>query len=331
MPSRPSRGGVRGGARGGAVAPWDHFASPWTWEGVAALQCGDPFLERMAVRKAARENLGGGRWRAAALPSADPERLEADLLGTDLFEPRRPRLLMEAHGAGKAVRDVVLASLGALGAARALVLFGRDGDFLKALRRSPGVAFRRIAAPAFWQRERLFDFLRAGMGVRLDAGARAHLLDASDGSTRGIVGVLRTVRDNVPDGAPVSSEDARRLVPPARLDVFKLAALYGNRRFGPFYGELLKGEFSFDDYRGAMGFMQAHLTRLHDPERRAAGKARPSSYDRGLVEQGRGWPDKDELMEHVGRFGEWEVMAKRKDGFLRQELRCRWLRHRGTP
>ena len=109
-----------------------------------------------------------------------------------------------------------------------------------------------------------------------------------------------------------------------KLDQFQLASLFSRKKFSDFFDRLLKVDEDFDRLRSLSLFMQSHLIKMLDTGY-LEKKTRLTSYDKEISSASRLWKD-HELLREIERFNRWEILSKKKDFIVWNEIKDAQLR-----
>jgi hypothetical protein len=181
-----------------------------------------------------------------------------------------------------------------------------------------------IEAPRFWELNKLLDFVTSFLRLPLAYEAKSWILDSLENDLSTFYNAATLLKLNFPDAREVTLEDVKSLLTLDRLDQFALASLFGRRKFEPFFDRLVQLEGDFDKMRSFFNFMQGHLVKMADTSY-LAGKPRLTQYDKDLQSTSKLWKS-HEITREIERFNHWELLSKRKDSLLWNELRQTHLR-----
>lgn len=306
-----------------SLLPWEYFeqSCPLPPEGVTALCCYDPFIERMALSRIERQR--GGTWQKISLKEVGNQWFENRFLCRGLFDQEESYLFLDAHEAQRPLKEKVLSMVEQMEKKCVLFVFQRREYLLEGLQKHPKVQIWNIKAPSPWQKDKLFDFLSAKMNLQLPSPVRTYLLDCVE-EVQEIVNALKMIKIHASPGVPLTLELVKGLVKSARVDLFKLGHLYGERKFALFYGELLQQDFPYDEYRNLFSFLQGHLIKIYDPSY-GANKEHRSRYDRRIEEERKEWPNREEIVASIQKMANLEIMAKEKNPLLQGKLRAEYV------
>ena len=233
------------------------------------------------------KNIETPSWCRVSLREVDSEWFENHFFSRDLFIEEEAYLFLFSDEASKQLKENILSMVQKIERKCVLFIFRKDDILFKGLCGHSSVQGWQIKAPTPWNRDKFLDFLCTGMKLRLSRPVKEYLLDCV-GEAHEMIHALKVVKGHVPQGTAATLETVRELVKPARVDLFKLGRLYGERKFILFYRELLQHDFPYDEYRNLFCFLQAHLMKIYDPSH-GENKGYQSRYDRSVKEQRSKW------------------------------------------
>ncbi len=181
-----------------------------------------------------------------------------------------------------------------------------------------------IEPPRFWELNKLLDFVTAYLRLPLSYDAKAWILESLENDLSTFYNAATLLKLNFPEAKEVSLADVKSLFTVDRLDQFLLASLFCRRKFADFFERLVQLEGDFDKMRGFFNFMQGHLTKMADTSY-LANKPRLTQYDKDLQNTSKLWKG-PEIIREIERFNQWEILSKKKDSLLWNELRQTHLR-----
>jgi len=103
-----------------------------------------------------------------------------------------------------------------------------------------------------------------------------------------------------------------------------MASLFTRKKMIDFYDRLVMLEGDFDKMRGFFNFMQSHLIKLSDTSY-LSQKPRLTQYDKDLLGTSKLWNTSD-IAKNIKTFNHWEILSKKKDSSLWNEIRSTHLR-----
>jgi len=202
--------------------------------------------------------------------------------------------------------------------------FESETASFKKLVKEKSVRILQIEAPRFWETTKLLDFTAAFVRLPLSYDAKTWMLNSLENTFQQFYNSCCLLKLNYPSVTEVSLHQVKELLEVERLDSFYLANIFGKKNFKEFYTQLIELEGDFEKMRSFFLFMQSHLIKVADPSYLEA-KDRLSQYDKGILQVSKLWKQ-EELLQWVGRFNDLEIMAKKKDSALWNELKFSYLR-----
>lgn len=308
---------------------WDFFHSrkglvPESGQKLIAFHSFDPFAFRI-IKEHLVQGLGQEiTFNTISARDVTPQWLEDNFLSLGLFGNSDSFLILGAENLSKECRDI-LAETEKLILDECILLldFTGDSDLLKKLKKSDQAEVVKIEAPAFWENDKLLDFLCGVKKVYLSHGAKSLILEKSTPEIGSYFNILTQIEINFPDKLDISADEIDPLVKKSKIDQFELAELFASKRFKFFYEKLLFLE-DFEDMRRIFLFMQSHLLKVLDPSY-LEKKARQTKYDRQIMAQSRAWQQAS-LKKAINYFSELEFMAKTRDPLISARLKRDKLR-----
>ena len=176
----------------------------------------------------------------------------------------------------------------------------------------------KILPPIFWEIEKLLNFYCQEMKIKLKPALSAFLLETIEHNSRSIVSTLKLLHFHFKSQDDMTVEKVSQLITSSRLDQFKLADLFGQKKRKQFFKLLVSRQIDFNTYRSFFSFMQNHLFKILDPSY-CQHKNKVSQYDRKILACSSLW-NKEELRREMRFFGQLEMEAKKKSIRLQQIL-----------
>lgn len=170
----------------------------------------------------------------------------------------------------------------------------------------------------------MLDFVAAYLRLPLSYDAKTWILEALENTLSDFYNTCTVLKLNFPDAKEVSGNDVRSLFTIDRLDQFAMASLFTRKKFIEFYDRLVQFDGDFDRMRGFFNFMQSHLVKLADTSY-LANKPRLTQYDKDLQSASKLWT-REEITLDIELFNHWEVLSKKRDQFLWNDMRQTHLR-----
>lgn len=305
--------------------PWDliksrpQIISP-DQEGIVAINSFDPYVEKLLLNRIPHKKklipiLGS---------EITPEWIENHLQTMDLFGGGESYMIMCGEELPAATKEILLNNQISAEGRLLLFLFSKSGTFFEKWSKSGVGEFIKVEAPKFWDNRKLLDFLAREMQVSLPYDVSNLLLETlnTDDSAElyHMLGMLKIYSQL---DLPPTYEGTKELLDSEKLDHFKFASNYCQKRPSQFWQPLASGQFTFDQLRSLFFFMSGHLFKVFDPSYVQA-KNKLSKYDQEILAYSKKW-DRKELLKAIRQFSQFEVRCKAKDDALFEEIRLTYL------
>lgn len=309
-------------------SPWDFIKSnpeiiPSSSEGIFAIASCDPFIEKIII-----DRMNRGYFKAGLIPvlgsDLTPEWIENNLLTYDMFGGSDSYLVLHADDISTMVKNYIVETKVKVEGRHLVLCFSKGGTLFEKLSKELDGEFVKINPPKFWEGRKLLDFLCEEKRVRPPYEVSTYLLGAlsSEDSTE-LVQALNMIKLHFADNQNISIDRVKELITASKLDNFKLATLFGQKKLSDFWNELISLDNTFDQLRGFFSFMEGHLFKMYDPSY-TGPKGKLSKYDQEILTLSRKW-QKDELLKSIRLFSEYEIMAKSKDQNLIHMMRLQYV------
>jgi hypothetical protein len=250
--------------------------------------------------------------------------IEDNLISLGLFGNSDSYLILKAGELKKECKELLIKVENLILSDSYLILdYSEEDDLLKKLKKSELAEVIKIQAPAFWENNKLLDFLCEYKKVYLDIGAKDLILEKVVPEMAMFFNVLEQTAINFPGKVNISAQDIQGFIGQAKIDQFEFASLFGRKKVREFYRKLSLVEDE-NDLRQIFSFMQSHLLKIYDPEY-LNKKSRQTSYDKQVLSQSQIW-DKDALKRAMIYFSEMEIMAKSKKALIFAKIKKDHLR-----
>ena len=201
--------------------------------------------------------------------------------------------------------------------------FEKEDEFVKQLKKSDIAEVIKIEAPAFWEQDKLLDFICSVKSVYLSMEAKRLIIEKLNFDFGSYFNIVTQIDINFPERMNISDHDIASLVASTKIDNFELAELFASKKFKAFYGKLLELE-SEKEMGQIFRFMQSHLLKVLDPSFLNA-KSKLNKYDRQIMSQSSAWRE-EPLSKAIKYFGELELLCKTKNPLLKARLQRDKLR-----
>jgi hypothetical protein len=205
-----------------------------------------------------------------------------------------------------------------------LLSFENEQAAWKKLVKEGKVSTLVIESPRFWEFNKLLDFVCSHLRLPLSYESKSWILDALENNLVTFYNACCLIKINHPEAREVGINEVKELLTLEKLDQFKLASLLGRKKYQEFFEKLINLQGDFDKMRGFFMFMQSHLVKMVDTSY-LSKKQRLTQYDKDLQSTAKIWKIHD-LMREIERFNQWELLSKKKDTQLWNELRMAHVR-----
>jgi hypothetical protein len=202
-------------------------------------------------------------------------------------------------------------------------IFDKADDFFKKLTQLEYVNGIKIEAPAFWENDKLLDFVADSENVLLSFGAKQKIIEYVDPTVSNFYNVINKLKVNFGQES-ISEIMLGEVLEKNKLDHFEMANLFGYKKMANFYKKLLDIDPDFESLRSLFYFLQTHMSKISDP-RYIEKKSKPSKYDKQILSQSKVWK-LNELLLVMEFLRTLEHKAKIKNNFLKSDLRSAYYR-----
>ncbi len=206
-----------------------------------------------------------------------------------------------------------------------LLSFDNEQSSWKKVVKNNKVAALQIESPRFWELNKLLDFVCTYLRLPLSFDAKAWILESVENNLTSFYHSCCLIKLNYPDAREIGLGEVRDLLVEEKLDQFALASLLARKRFRDFFEKISSLEGDFDKMRGFFMFLQSHLIKMIDPSY-LSDKPRLSQYDKDIQASSKLWKE-TELMKEIELFNRWEILCKKKDPSLWQEIRLAYFKY----
>lgn len=204
-----------------------------------------------------------------------------------------------------------------------ILFFNKADDLYKKIIKQEHIHAIDIQAPAFWETDKLLDFLSEELKVQLDYEAKNIILNYVDHTPLDLYNLLTKLSVNY-GLESVSKLMLEDLLEKNRLDNFEMAKLFGFKKMKEFYGHLIELDPDFENLRSLFYFLQTHMIKIADPSF-IYDKKRQTKYDTQILNQSKLW--KPQELKHVLNFlKSIEMKSKIKNAFVKEDIRSAYLR-----
>lgn len=249
--------------------------------------------------------------------------LETEFQGLSLFGPGESYIIHRPETIPAASIDYMLSESFDLGGRLVVLCFDQDSAGLKKLVKKGSLNHCQVEPPRFWETQKLLDFICFYFKIPLSFESKQYLLESLEGNFDILYQAAQSIKISFPDHKEISLKETQEIVSRERLDQFLLAQIFGKKKLVEFFEKILELNLEFDRMRFFFGFMQSHLVKIADTGY-LAGKARLSNYDKDIMSAAKIWKQ-DDLFKWIGRFNQWEILAKKKDDALMNQIKQSYL------
>lgn len=240
-----------------------------------------------------------------------------------LFGNQESYIINQAQHLSSEVKELISSENLILDNRFLFLFFDKSDEFYKSLTKKEQINTIDIQAPAFWENDKLLDFLADYLNVRLSFEAKTTILSSIENTPLDLYNFLTRLAVNFKDQT-VSLAMLEEVIERNRLDNFELAKLFGFKKMKEFYQILLDVEPDFDALRSLFYFLQTHMLKIADPSY-INEKNRPTKYDNQILSQSKVWRE-SELTSVFSFLKRIEVQAKLKNPFIKEEIKSAYLR-----
>jgi hypothetical protein len=202
-------------------------------------------------------------------------------------------------------------------------IFDKADDFFKKLTQLSHVNGIKIDAPAFWENDKLIDFIADREGVLLDFNSKQKIVDYVDPNASDFFNIINKLKVNFGNES-ITESMLDEVLERNKLDSFEMANLFGYKKMAVFYKKILDIDPDFEALRSLFYFLQTHMSKISDP-RFIEKKSKPSKYDKQILSQSKVWKA-NELILVMEFLRSLEHKAKTKNNFLKSDLRSAYYR-----
>lgn len=285
---------------------------------VFGFQTFDPFAFRIIKEKYFQSFKEGEKPQTMIGKDITLSWLEDNFCSLGLFGNSQSYLILGADQLSKECKDL-LSDPGRLILSDCYLFldFEKEDELVKKLKKSDLAEVIKIEAPAFWEYDKLLDFVCSVKKVYLTTEAKRLILSKLTPEIGSYFNIITQIEINFPGKMNVNDVDIANLVRNTKIDNFELAELFASKKFKYFYEKVLYLE-NTEDMRAVFRFMQSHLLKVLDPSF-TEKKARLTKYDRQIMSQSSAW-QRQSLEKAIEYFSELEFLAKTKNPLIKARL-----------
>lgn len=306
---------------------WDYFKNYKTGidssSGIYAFQVFDPLISSLLRQKFPRELFYDQKLPVFTGKDLSLSWFEDNYQTLGLFGNQESYVITQAETLSAESKEFLLNS-DLIMDGRFLILFFDKADSLyKELIKKENVNGIDIQAPAFWESDKLLEFLAELLKVQLSYEAKNIILSYVEHTCLEFHNLLTKLSVNYGDKS-ISKEMLAEVIEKNRIDNFELAKLFGHKKMKDFYSLLVELDPDYDDLRSLFYFLQTHMIKVADPSF-IYDKKRKTKYDDQILGQSKLWRA-DELKYALNFLKNIEMQSKIKNPFIKEELRSAYLR-----
>ncbi|MBL6990830.1 MAG: hypothetical protein ISR65_13680 [Bacteriovoracaceae bacterium] len=289
--------------------------------GFYALHCSDPYIEKIFLDMLPT-NLKTQGLQVLQADELTHEWYENNFENLSLFGNQESYLILQAENTRSSIQQLLINQINCFDGRYLILSFSKKSNFFDRIKSSKKGTFYTILMPRFWESLKLLTWLEKWLQMKLDPTIKQYIIGAVPNTCADFINCLQIIKLHFPDNN-VNFQKVKELIAPYKLDQFHLANLYSKKEKKLFFLSLLQSQINQDAWHLFFLFMQGHLFRMLDPEY-ITKKAKASKYDQTIVAHSKNWK-KSELSNEIRFFANLELMAKRRDPFLKEKIRRAYL------
>ena len=304
---------------------WEFFEnSNWNSKllspGCKGIMCSDTYGEKLIL-----DSLCESDSEYSKLFSFELKRdiLEEKLLSLDLFATSKKYIIFNCEKLDTSSSDFILESLEKLSDVHLILLFKKESTLSRKLKKHQTCEVLSIEAPAFWEFDRLLNFLSKKMGLFFDQKSMQFMVDTLEPSVEKYMEFLLQVKLWFPETSP-KLENVKALMKDYRLDNFEFSKLLSKKDLLHFYQKMNDANFNIEDIKGSIPFLMSHMKKLFNSNYTQM-KNRLSKYDKEILASSKLWKAK-ELVQEMKSLASIDADSKLNPKNLKMELRKRYLK-----
>ncbi len=287
--------------------------------GVYAMHAHDTFLNPML-----KDNLSSGvTFTTLNANDITTTWIDSNFKSLGLFGNTDSFCINSADKLSTDVKEMLLNDELLLDGRHLFLIFDKADDFFKKFTSLDFVKGIKIDPPAFWESDKLLDFLAEHLNVQLSFDAKRKILEFVEPTISDFYNILNKLFINF-EHESISLEMLDQLLEKNRLDNFEMANLFGFKKMNIFYRKLIDLDLDYESYRSLFYFLQTHMSKISDP-RYIEKKSKPTKYDKQILSQSKVWKP-NELVPVMEFLRSLEHKAKTKNSFLTTDIRSAYYR-----
>ena len=275
-------------------------------------------------RNLIKEKLGIEKWDLFNAKDITVSWIENHLAALSLFADETPVVILGAHSLKKNVFEKLCESLVDSPKQVFLFSFSRlDPSWIKKYASLFETYYLKLKMPAFWDFDKLVQYVFEMMGYRIDSKAAHYLYLRLGQSFYEFQNAAKVCQLNYPDKKTLNLADVEELFKSNKhIDRFRLATSFNQKKLSSFFHELINTEVDPDEMKSFFSFMVSHCVKIIDPTYMNS-KKKLSKYDKEIQQAARTWNPR-QLDYMLERFSELVIMCKQKKD-IESELESSYL------
>jgi hypothetical protein len=307
--------------------PWDFSKNyPYIFQenkiGVYGISFSDHYIEKLLLDSCRKASFVG-EMKTVLGSELTIDWFEEEFKTLSLFGTQETYIVLEAQKINSKVQAFIFENISMFDERWILFSFNLSKKLDEWDKKIESGYFVNVTIPRFWEQTRYFEFLSHHLDFPLNTSVQNFILDRIEQTTESYLKVLNQLKLNFSVSKNLKINEVQDLIEITKFDTFKMASLYGEKKASAFYKNILDFKEDFELLRSFFAFMQGHLFKILDPAY-IESKARPSKYDKEILNFSKIWSEKD-LLKEMKLFGELEVEAKKRSPDLSQRIQLIYL------
>lgn len=292
-------------------------------KGLWVLSVYDSYIERILMGKVPKEYFDGEGLKVINGRDLTVRWLEDNIKTMDFFSTNTSYIVLLASEMNKSVSDYLINEDIDWGERFFILSLGSESALTKKLEKKNchGVV---IEPPKFWEGQKLLQFLCSEMKVSLPYDVQAHIADSVPNEPGPFIQCLKSIKLLHAGGGQPSLTQVKNIIDKGKIDQFKIANLYGEKRWNDLFQEILDHISDFDGLVSLFRFLQGHFIKLADISYMNK-KSRLTKYDKSVKAQSGLWTA-EEISEELAFISCCETWSKTKSAQLVNEVRLRLVK-----
>ncbi len=281
----------------------------------------DPYIERLLLESVPHDIVGP--FKTVLGNEVTPDWIQENLNTVTLFGENDSYLILMGENIPSRSKKLLIDISKGTQETYFLIAFSKASSLFDQLAKCDHWNCFKIDAPKFWEQGKLFNYLCQHLDVRLTYELQNFILENVDPTPGSYVNCLNNLKMHLGETRILELESVKSIITQVRFDKFKLAKLFGQKKFGVCYEALLKLELDYSLLEDWFSFMPSYLVNLADPSI-IAKKGYKSKYDKEILSLSKLWKA-DEIQTQIELFGDLLILARRRDPLLKDALRQSYL------